>query len=273
MPGAWCNLERMKLQIGDDILDFILRHGTSDSQIIGQIFVDLAFDVTRLRRWNDLQVYLDVNRAMGKRPLIIDAGANIGATAVYFAKQCPDALIIAIEPEPYNFQLLKENTRQLSVIPLACGLAATATRLRVVDPGEGEWGFRTVAVNDTDTTTGAVRSTTVNEIFDQYGNDCFPFIVKIDIEGAEKDVFAERTEWIGRTPLLIVEPHDWMLPKQGTAAPLLRALAPLDRDFVFIGENIFSISNALDELSAAVHRTVAMARLAPLPTSTPGTHP
>src|SRR5712675_1402142 len=34
--------------------------------------------------------------------LIIDAGANIGLSALYFAVTYPDAIIIAIEPEIHN---------------------------------------------------------------------------------------------------------------------------------------------------------------------------
>ena len=35
----------------------------------------------------------------GKRPLIVDAGANIGASAAFFAMTYPTAKIVAIEPE------------------------------------------------------------------------------------------------------------------------------------------------------------------------------
>ena len=50
----------------------------------------------------------------------------------------------------------------------------------------------------------------------------FPFIVKIDIEGAEADVFASDTDWFNETPVVIVELHDWLMPKQGTAAEFLK---------------------------------------------------
>jgi hypothetical protein len=40
---------------------------------------------------------------------IVDAGANIGLTSVYFANRWPKARIIAIEPEPSNYALLLKN--------------------------------------------------------------------------------------------------------------------------------------------------------------------
>jgi hypothetical protein len=70
-----------------------------------------------------------------------------------------------------------------------------------------------------------------------------PFLVKIDIEGAEQDLFSCNVEWIEKFPILIIELHDWLLPSQGTSRNFLKAIAPLDRDFVFFGENIFSIAN------------------------------
>jgi len=73
----------------------------------------------------------------------------------------------------------------------------------------------------------------------------FPFLVKIDIEGAEKNVFSANTEWIPRTAVIVVELHDWLMPKQGTALPFLQAIRQYDRDFILSGETVVSISNSL----------------------------
>ena len=43
--------------------------------------------------------------------VIIDAGANIGLAAVYFARKFPNAKIISIEPEKNNFFFLQQNTK------------------------------------------------------------------------------------------------------------------------------------------------------------------
>jgi hypothetical protein len=68
--------------------------------------------------------------------------------------------------------------------------------------------------------------------------------VKIDIEGGEKDVFANNTGWVVRTPVVVTELHDWIMPRAGTSLPFLRTVSSLDRDFVYLGEDIFSIDNA-----------------------------
>ena len=50
---------------------------------------------------------------------IIDAGANTGMASVYFAKWYPHAKIVAIEPDPHNFELLQRNTSRYG-IQVAC---------------------------------------------------------------------------------------------------------------------------------------------------------
>jgi hypothetical protein len=58
--------------------------------------------------------------------VILDAGANIGLTSVYFAKKYPHARIVAIEPEASNFDVLTRNVRPYpSIIPCMplCGIA------------------------------------------------------------------------------------------------------------------------------------------------------
>lgn len=74
----------------------------------------------------------------------------------------------------------------------------------------------------------------------------FPFIVKVDIEGAEADIFAGNTDWLKNTPLVIIELHDWLMPKQGTAAGFLQCIAGQPRDFIAMGENVFSIAHTLE---------------------------
>jgi len=238
---ASCRLDRLILGVGDSTRDLYVRTQATDSAVVGQVLVDLAFDLRRLRRYPELAEYLRRARKSGKRPLIVDAGANIGVSSVYFAIQCPDALIVSIEPDAANFQLLVANTKGLSVLPLPCALAAEPGKCLVQDPGEGEWGYRTQVLDAWQAAPDAVTAICIDEILEAHQHECFPFIVKIDIEGAEADLFSRNTAWVDRVPLIIVEPHDWMLPRQRTAQPLLRRLSQADRDFVVIGENIYSM--------------------------------
>lgn len=219
----------------------MLRKNSSDVEVIKQVFVDDAYDLTRLKRFVSLRDVLQDIRERGKRPLIIDAGANIGAAAMYFSFHYADAVVIAIEPEPANFALLKYNVRGFPIIPLECALGGQSGRVRIVDPGLGHWGIRTEPSHNT---YGDIISVTVNEILKSHEMLCEPFIVKIDIEGYEEDVFRFNTEWVDQIPLIIIELHDWLLPHARTSKPFLDVIASRNRDFVHIGENIFSIKNS-----------------------------
>jgi len=69
-----------------------------------------------------------------------------------------------------------------------------------------------------------------------------PFILKIDIEGAEKELFDHSLEIIAAFPLIIFEPHDFYMPGARTASPFFRFHAETGRDFAFHYENIFSMN-------------------------------
>lgn len=243
-PNAFDILE---VRIGALARDFLFRARSSDTGVIGQIFIDQSYDMGMLRRCDEIVDFVEQSRGGGKKPLIVDAGANIGASAVYFAGQCPDALVVAIEPEMGNFEILVANTKGLNVLPMRAALADRHDKVRIVDPGEGHWGYRTVSASDS-SGDDTVDCITLDEIYDRFDKEYFPLIVKIDVEGGERDIFSRKTEWVERTPIIIVELHDWLLPKHQCALPFLRCIAKQNRDFVHIGEDIFSISNDLDKL-------------------------
>jgi len=198
-----------------------------------------------LQRGDELVAYWQEKAACGKRPLIVDAGANIGAASIYFLQQFPDALIFAIEPDRGNFEILTQNAIGR---PITCFNGAVTSRpalVKVVDPGGGNWAFRTELLPDGVSDDTAVESVQIGRIFDMQPDDIYPFIVKIDIEGAEDELFSCDVEWLERVPLVIIELHDWLIPKRRISGNFLRAISRLDRDFVHIGENIFSIDNRL----------------------------
>src|SRR5262249_40939790 len=156
-----------------------------------------------------------------------------------FALSFPTALVIAIEPEQENFNLLATNTNGLSVRCLHAALSSESDPVKVLDPGHGSWGFRTEKSDD-----GGLPCVTINSLFAEFcGARTFPFIVKINIEGGEKELFERNTDWVKQTGIVIIELHDGILPKQGVARPFLKCVSELDRDFVYSGFNVFSIDN------------------------------
>ena len=148
--------------------------------------------------------------------IIVDAGANIGLASIYFANKYPDAKIIALEPEQSNFELLKKNVSPYrNIVPVQSALWDKNEKINLVDPGLGEWGFRTEvknsAENPREKICHQVTAMTVDRIIKEFNLEKID-ILKIDIEGAEREVFTDTSAWIEKVSSLIVELHERFRP-------------------------------------------------------------
>lgn len=163
----------------------------------------------------------------------------MGLAARYFAHDYPEARVIAIEPDEANVRQARLNNDPVHVEVRQAAVGSAAMRGRIVDLGLGNNALRVEADAG-----GTLEIVSLNSILaDAERDGLAPFLVKIDIEGFEHELFSRNVEWVERFPVLVIELHDWLMPGQGTARNFLRALAELDRDFVYINENVFSIAN------------------------------
>jgi len=188
------------------------------------------------------RLYTDILKR-GKRPLIIDGGANIGASVLWFASKYPAAHIVAIEPAPDNCSLLRKNVQQFGVDIWQVGLGASEDSLNLIDPGYGEWAYRTVKGE-----TGIkVRIVTLEGVIATKHNPALfePFLLKVDIEGGEAGMFDGNDNPARLFPVIVIELHDWMLPGEGSSESFLRFHTETRRDFIQRGENIFSIQYSM----------------------------
>lgn len=219
------------------------RKDTSDLNVLNQILRGRAYDISRIPRYREIEAALETQAAAGLAPLIIDAGANIGVSALFFALAYPGSVVYAIEPEKSNYDLLVENTKGLNIVCAQAALSDRSGRARVLDNGLGNWGFQTQASSDIE---GTVPSITMDEIFErELGDGRWLFLAKIDIEGAESALFEGHPSWTRKVPILIVELHDWLFPKGGTSHSFLKCMSEEDRDFIPLGENILAIRHDL----------------------------
>lgn len=217
---------------------FIYRPSVEDRRVCRDIFFERAYAMEHLSRRQELVDFYQSS----PDPIIVDAGANIGAAAVWFALTYPKAKILAIEPDISNYELLTRNSTSFpSIVPLKAAIAANSGTLYLTDPGAGAWGYRT-AEQPTERSY-AVDAMTLEQVMAKSSGT--PFILKIDIEGAESDLFSRYSEELNRFPLVIIELHDWMLPGKTTSRNFLKWHIEMKRDFVHFGENVFSISNTL----------------------------
>lgn len=137
---------------------------------------------------------------------IIDCGANIGLATVYFKNKYPNAKIISIEPEESNFNMLIKNCQGYhDIYCLKSGIWNENTYLNVVDNGYGHWGF---ATEKTSHENNKVSGVTIDYIMNKFNIDEVD-ILKIDIEGSEKELFEKNIEnWIEKVKVIIIELHD-----------------------------------------------------------------
>ena len=234
-------LQQINLRLPDAPERAFRHRGTpADLGVLAQMFESQDYALERLRRGAEMRALYDGMVSSARRPLILDAGANIGASVVYFGLRFPRAHILALEPAGNNFSVLEANVGGLDVDIRCAAIGAASGRVAVTDPGNGEWGYRTVAAQVGET----VPMHAAGQLIAEKNRQGYaPFIAKIDIEGGEADLFSRDTGWVDEFPLLIIELHDWLLPQQGTSRSFLKCIAALDRDFVYLGENIFSIRN------------------------------
>jgi hypothetical protein len=69
----------------------VYRPNTSDEEVIKQIFENKDYGLARVRPGDDLIAYRRAQAKAGKKPLIVDVGANIGAASLYAHRAVPDA--------------------------------------------------------------------------------------------------------------------------------------------------------------------------------------
>jgi len=179
----------------------------------------------------------------GKRPLIIDCGANIGLASIWFSINFPEAIVYAIEPDRDNFQMLRKNVGEYKqVVPLLGGIWDHSAYLKIDNPDAGSAAFQVSEVekfsNHDEPPSSAIRAYSVAEIF-AMAKCKEALIVKVDIEGAESMLFRTNTDWLLDTRLLIIELHDWLFPWKGTSRTFLSCISQLRFDFLFKDENAF----------------------------------
>jgi FkbM family methyltransferase len=141
--------------------------------------------------------------------VIVDAGANIGTSAIYFARRFPDARIFALEPESENFQLLLKNTAPFkNIIPIQAALWNRTEQRMLQDRGNGPVGYTVSTTRTPSQATGQlVRCLNIPAIVGEYQLRSID-LLKMDIEGGEKAVLEDASSWIGLVGILTVELHD-----------------------------------------------------------------
>lgn len=140
---------------------------------------------------------------------VVDCGANVGYTSVYFLQRFPEAKVVAIEPDRRNFEILVRNLAPYGsrAVPMLAALWSHQGRVTLQSNAEkgNEWSswVREAAQGET----GDVEAVDIAWLLDRspYG---YIDILKIDVEGAEERVFDQGfQQWLGYIGMILIELH------------------------------------------------------------------
>jgi FkbM family methyltransferase len=173
----------------------LLRPGTSDEAVVIQIFHRL--DYRRLC-------------SLSKVELVVDCGANIGCSAAFFLSQFPGCKVIALEPDPGNFEVLERNMQWYGdrAILLRNALWSHDTGL-VLSRGRyrdnADWSTQVRTANAGEAPD--VDAISMQTLFSRFQMSRI-HILKVDIEGAEAVVFANPGDWLDKVDSIAIELHN-----------------------------------------------------------------
>ena len=141
---------------------------------------------------------------------ILDCGGYIGISAAYFSSKFPKAKIFVIEPdrENYIFALLN-NKDNKNVRILNSAVWSEKTILEEIARPEGAMTIQFNELKNKDKSTETVQAYTVKELLKIANFEKLDFL-KVDIEGAEKELFSSNdcSEWINNCSIISCELHD-----------------------------------------------------------------
>ncbi len=140
---------------------------------------------------------------------VLDLGANTGLTAIYFGRSYPDAKLACVEPIPGNLQMIARNLElnaiEATIIPAAVDVTDGRLKMellskdcehRVADLSKGALGQ-----------TIEVAALSIPSILRRLGWQRIG-LLKVDIEGHEKVLFAANCEWLNRVDTMCIECHE-----------------------------------------------------------------
>jgi FkbM family methyltransferase len=198
-----------------------LRRFSSDISIFNAIFNDLEYDFP----------------VVFTPKYIIDCGANIGLTSLFLKLKYSESTIIAIEPESSNYEVLKKNLVNYSDIKTVnAGVWSSTAMLQIVGSSSTGWDVETVISNGEINEGQTIKAISISDLMDEFEFEHID-ILKIDIEGSERQLFNENYEqWLPKTKILVIELHD-MINKE-ISATFFNTLGKYDFDVCFKGENL-----------------------------------
>ncbi|MEQ8789094.1 MAG: FkbM family methyltransferase [Pirellulaceae bacterium] len=202
---------------------------------VNDAFIGRSLDL--YGEWCDRELE-QLGRLLTSGDVVVDAGANIGTHTVFFAQRvAPRGFVLAFEPQRLAFQNLCANVALNGLTNVDCRRAAIAAERSTVhvpflDPGAAQ-NFGALSL----------KQQSAGEQVDALSIDELGLrrckLLKIDVEGMEREVLLGAAETIGRLrPLLCVENNT-----VDRSAEILRCIHGFEYDAYWIIEPYYNPRN------------------------------
>lgn len=140
--------------------------------------------------------------------LIVDCGANVGYSSAYFLSRFYGCEVVAVEPDAENFAALRKNVAPYGIRcrPIRGAVWPTKSVVSTIRANgtHGEWGTRVKPCGAD--APDSIETVTIPELIQSSAHQRIS-ILKIDIEGAEVELFRGDTKWLDVVDNIVIELH------------------------------------------------------------------
>jgi FkbM family methyltransferase len=193
--------------------------------------VQLHYRLNRADLWTIHEVWVEqeyrVSRLFKPR-IVVDLGANIGLTSLWFASSF-SSVVIAVEPSESNAEVARKNLEpfgpRATVIQAAVG-AAVGTGKFLPGPAStcGRMDFHNALSSSEQKSEKAVDVAIIDmaTVLRLIPSDSSIDLLKIDIEGGEEELLNGDVSWLDRVNAILIEFHPDLIDYQAALATLTR---------------------------------------------------
>jgi FkbM family methyltransferase len=194
--------------------------------------VQLHYRLNRADLWTIHEVWVEQEYRVSqlcKPRVVVDLGANIGLTSLWFANLF-DAVVIAVEPSEANAAVARKNLERFgskaTVVQAAVG-AAVGTGTFLPGPAStcGRMDFHNTLSNSEQISERAVEVPIIDmaSVLRLIPSDSSIDLLKIDIEGGEEELLRGDVSWLDRVNAILIEFHPDLIDYHAALATLVRA--------------------------------------------------
>ncbi|WP_254563024.1 FkbM family methyltransferase [Dyadobacter diqingensis] len=200
-----------------EFIKLLLKYGDSKRHDQKQVsFGKYTFEVPDVMSflWQYKEIFVDefyLFKASNPKPVILDCGANIGMSILYFKNLYPESKVIAFEAEPAISALLSANLSRNNITGVEVISKA------VWKDAEGIWFGSESADSSSIYSQAEKKKIPSVRLKDYLEKEAKIDFLKIDIEGAETAVLDDCRKSLSHVENLFVEFHSYIGNTQGLA--------------------------------------------------------